>query len=239
MHSIFDGDVIFCFKYIPGSKVHKHYKWKAAAVCGGLQIFLGCCSVAVNAAVIPFDSLGSYGIGFGIWSPVLVRHQALQKQSYWYLNPPFESNQRWKHGNFWRHASCPTISRRAYCFLFCLIQWFVAGAFGIASACSRTTCTVSSGFVFHRIYRPASIFHGSIEVTPRLQRYHTVESGTRNLMPYSRCRPCLHFNCNLASPQCVFGYVTVTLVMHCKTSRYVSDSITVIPLDAFKSGCIK
>ena len=35
-------------------------------------------------------------------------------------------------------------SRNIYC-LFA-IQWFIAGAFGVASACSRTTCTVSSAF---------------------------------------------------------------------------------------------
>ena len=58
---------------VTGSKVHKQYKWKAAAACGGLQIFLGCCSVAFNSAAMAVRANGFYFISFGIWSPVLVR----------------------------------------------------------------------------------------------------------------------------------------------------------------------
>ena len=47
-------------------------------MCGGLQILLGCCSVIFNAVVIPGQYVSDhdiYDIGFGIWSPVLVRYR--------------------------------------------------------------------------------------------------------------------------------------------------------------------
>ena len=42
-------------------------------MCGGLQILLGCFSVVFNAVAIAVQFDYSYFIGYGIWSPVLVR----------------------------------------------------------------------------------------------------------------------------------------------------------------------
>ena len=85
------------FTYIPGSNINPGYKWKVAAVCGGLQILLGCFSVAFNAvaiAVVQEHNVGIFHAGFGIWSPVLVRRSL--DTSYMYVqNVSIKFNSSW------------------------------------------------------------------------------------------------------------------------------------------------
>ena len=46
-------------------------------MCGGLQIVLGCCSIALNAAVM-VEWFTMYAISFGFWTSVLVRYHVPQ-----------------------------------------------------------------------------------------------------------------------------------------------------------------